>query len=351
MAGKKKGGLGRGLEYLFADGLLTQPASVIDPDGSAGVSIATLPEDPAAGTDPANAAEPVGKAAPAQKKTAPAETRKRSNSKASGDPVSTASGESVLYISLNDIKPNASQPRKNFDQESLQELADSIKAYGVIQPVLLRPAKKGYELVAGERRWRAARLAGLKTVPAIVRDLDERQNAFYALIENMQREDLDPIEEAEGIQEIIGNYGLTQEEASKVVGRSRSYVTNSLRMLSLPQAVKELVQSKQLSAGHARAIAGLAGEALQLAAAQKAVKEGWSVRQIERFTQTQEGRQKRRKPERSRLKSADVLAVEEELAQALGTKVAINGSEKRGKIEIEYFSRDELDRLIDLLRG
>ena len=351
MAGKKKGGLGRGLEYLFADGLLTQPASVIDPDGSAGISAAPITEEAAAGKDPANTAEIKEKAAKVQNGSAPAESRKRSNSKASGTSDNAKPGEAVLYISLNDIKPNASQPRKNFDQDSLQELADSIKAYGVIQPVLLRPAKKGYELVAGERRWRAARLAGLKTVPAIVRELDERQNAFYALIENMQREDLDPIEEAEGIQEIIGNYGLTQEEASKVVGRSRSYVTNSLRMLALPQAVKELVQSKQLSAGHARAIAGLAGEALQLTAAEKAVKEGWSVRQIERFTQLQEGRQKRRKPERSRLKSADVIAVEEELAQALGTKVAINGSEKRGRIEIEYFSRDELDRLIDLLRG
>ncbi len=346
MAGKKKGGLGRGLEYLFADGLLTQPASVIDPDGSAGV-LEQQTEAPS-NTEKQETAEP----------------RKRSNSKASGVQPGKAAkssapkkedaeapGESVVYISLNDIKPNASQPRKNFDQESLQELADSIKNYGVIQPVLLRPAKKGYELVAGERRWRAARLAGLKTVPAIVRELDERQNAFYALIENMQREDLDPIEEAEGIQEIIGNYGLTQEEASKVVGRSRSYVTNSLRILGLPQAVKELVQSRQLSAGHARAIAGLPGETLQLAAAQKVVKEGWSVRQIEHFTQAQADAKKRRKPAKSRVKSPDVLAVEEELAQSLGTKVAINGSEKRGRIEIEYFSRDELDRLIDLLRS
>lgn len=348
MAGKKKGGLGRGLDYLFADGILTQPASIIDPDGSAGVL--TLPaENDQSAADETETPQP----------------RKRSNSKASGaqngktaqpspaDPAGssdTKPGESVVYISLNDIKPNASQPRKTFDQESLQELANSIKTYGVIQPVLLRPAKKGYELVAGERRWRAARLAELKTIPAIVRDLDERQNAFYALIENMQREDLDAIEEAEGIQEIIGNYGLTQEEASQVVGKSRTYVTNALRLLRLPREVKQLVQGKQLSAGHARAIAGLESEALQLAAAQKAVKEGWSVRQIERFTQDQADPKKRRKPAKSRDKSADVRAVEEELSQSLGTRVAINGSEKRGKIEIEYFSRDELDRLIDLLR-
>ena len=162
--------------------------------------------------------------------------------------------ERVVYIGLNDIKPNSAQPRKNFDQEALQELADSIKAHGVIQPVLLRPAAKGYELVAGERRWRAARLAGLKSVPAIIRDLDERQNAFYALIENMQREDLDPIEEADGIREIIGNYGLTQEEAAGVIGKSRSYVTNSLRVARLPEQIRALVSSGGLSAGHARAI-------------------------------------------------------------------------------------------------
>ena len=341
MASKKKGGLGRGLEYLFADGLLTQPASVIDPDGSAGINPqgAEIKQQDASQQAAAESRKPSSSKASGARKSADAQ---KTNS-------SAATGESVVYISLNDIKPNASQPRKNFDPESLQQLADSIKTYGVIQPVLLRPAKKGYELVAGERRWRAARIAELKTIPAIVRDLDEKQNAFYALIENMQREDLDAIEEAEGIQEIIGNYGLTQEEASKVVGKSRSYVTNSLRLLGLPAAVKELVRAKQLSAGHARAIAGLEGEALQLSAAEKAVKEGWSVRQIERFTQVQPEAKKRRKPSKS--KSADVRAVEEELAQALGTRVAINGTEKRGKIEIEYFSRDELDRLIDLLRG
>ena len=190
----------------------------------------------------------------------------------------------MVYIKLNDIKPNASQPRKTFNEEALADLADSIREHGVIQPILLRPAKKGYELVAGERRWRAARLAGLKEVPAIVRDLDERTNAFYALIENMQREDLNAIEEAEGIKEIIDKYGLTQEETSKVVGKSRPYISNALRLLTLPEEVKELVNNGKLSQGHARAVAGLAGEKLQIEAAQKAAAEGWSVRQIESYT-------------------------------------------------------------------
>ena len=214
MADKKKGGLGRGLDFLFSDSILTQPASVLDPVKSP-INDEALQNQGISPTAKASAAD---------------------------DGL-----ERVVYIGLNDIKPNSAQPRKNFDQEALQELADSINAHGVIQPVLLRPAAKGYELVAGERRWRAARLAGLKSVPAIIRDLDERQNAFYALIENMQREDLDPIEEADGIREIIGNYGLTQEEAAGVIGKSRSYVTNSLRVARLPEQIRALVSSGGLS--------------------------------------------------------------------------------------------------------
>ena len=331
MPAKKKGGLGRGLDYLFGDSILNEPASVLEPVKPRKADDIKALEDPDSPKGAAVADVPAPRAA----------------SKAAAKKAPDDAAESVVYISLNDIMPNASQPRKNFDQEALQELADSIKAYGVIQPVLLRPAAKGYELVAGERRWRAARLAGLKSVPAIVRDLTERQNAFYALIENMQREDLDAIEEAEGIQEIIGNYGLTQEEAAGVVGKSRSYVTNSLRLLKLPEEVRSMVSSKQLSAGHARAIAGLATEALQLEAAAKAVKDGWSVRQIESYTGSKA--KKRRKTAKSRLKPADIRAAEEDLSEALGTKVAINGTEKRGKLEIEYYSKDELDRLVELL--
>ena len=311
MADKRRGGLGRGLDYLFAESPLTEPASVLEPTKS---PINDEASKTNAQKRPAKGAEPV---------------------------------ESVVYIGLNDIKPNASQPRKNFDQETLQELADSIKEHGMIQPVLLRPAVKGYELVAGERRWRAARLAGLKSIPAIVRELTERQNAFYALIENMQREDLDPIEEADGIIEIIGNYGLTQEEAAKVIGKSRSYVTNSLRIAKLPEEIRKMVSAKSLSAGHARAIAGLSTEALQLEAAAKAVKEGWSVRQIESYTGTKT--RGRRKAGKGKAKNEEIRAVEQSLTESLGAKVRINGTEKQGKLEIEYYSRDELDRLVELL--
>ena len=311
MADKRRGGLGRGLDYLFAESPLTEPASVLDP-----------------------AKSPINDEASKS-------NVKRHTAKVA-DPV-----ESVVYIGLNDIKPNAAQPRKNFDQEALQELADSIKEHGMIQPVLLRPAAKGYELVAGERRWRAARLAGLKSIPAIVRELTERQNAFYALIENMQREDLDPIEEADGIIEIIGNYGLTQEEAAKAIGKSRSYVTNSIRIAKLPEEIRKMVSGKALSAGHARAIAGLSSEALQLEAAAKAVKEGWSVRQIESYTGTKT--RGRRKAAKGKTRNEEIRSVEQSLTESLGAKVRINGTEKQGKLEIEYYSKDELDRLVELL--
>ena len=322
----KKGGLGRGLGSLFSDGLLSQPASVLDP---------FEPEKPLNSKEQGSA------------KTSGAKTGARSSAESIGNASAEDNAERIVYINLNDIKPNSSQPRKTFDQEALEELAESIKTHGVIQPVLLRPAKKGYELVAGERRWRAARLAGLKTIPSIVRDLTEQQNAFYALIENMQREDLNPIEEADGIMEIIGNYGLTQEEAAKTIGKSRPYVTHALRIAKLPEAVRDMVASGLLSAGHAKAIAGLEGERLQIEAAERAVKEGWTVRRIENYTGIQTRRHKR--TSRSKFKSADIKAVETTLTEALGTKVLINGTEKRGKIEIEYYSREELDRLIETL--
>ena len=326
MAGKK-GGLGRGLDSLFSDSILSQPASVLEP------------------VEPPKASKI--KASGASRKKDPKDNTVVSDAAGTSGSAADDTLERVVYINLNDIKPNSAQPRKVFSQESLEELAESIKTHGVIQPVLLRPAKKGYELVAGERRWRAARLAGLKAVPAIIRELDERQNAFYALIENMQREDLNPIEEAEGVMEIIGNYELTQEEAAKVIGKSRPYVTHLLRIAKLPEPIRELIASGALSAGHAKAIAGLEGAQLQIEAAEKAVKEGWSVRQIEGYTGVHTKR--RRKASRSKTKSADIRAVETDLTEALGTRVLINGTEKRGKIEIEYYSREELDRLIETL--
>ena len=317
---KKPGGLGRGLGSLFGE--MDVDLSVLDP---AEISI----EPQAESKKPA--------------KTSPKVKTKTED--AGKEPA-----ETVVFVSLDDIRPNSAQPRKVFDQEALQDLAASIREHGVIQPVLLRPAKTGFELVAGERRWRAARLAGLKQIPAIVRELTDRQNMFYALIENMQREDLNSIEEARGMEEMMSAFGLNQEETAKTIGKSRSYVTNALRLLRLPQDVQDMVMDGRLSAGHARAIAGLEGEALQLEAAVKCVENGWSVRQVESYTGEQKKPAKRRK---SRLlgknKDKDLAAVEQQVTEALGTKVRIRGTEKKGKLELEYYSRGELERLIEVL--
>lgn len=300
MAKVKPGGLGRGLNSLFED---------IDFHPEA-VSI---------------------------RATEPGEQSKTATS-------TTDHGENVVFIQLDEIKPNANQPRKIFDEEALQDLANSIQMHGVIQPVLLRPSERGYEIVAGERRYRAARRAGLKVIPAIIRSLDEKQNMLYALIENMQREDLNIMEEARGLREMLETYNLTQDQVAESVGKSRPYVSNALRLLKLPEEVQALVMENKLTAGHARAIAGMDSRTLQIEAAEKTVKNGWSVREVEKYTGKKSVKHKHVKKS-----NPDVKRMEESLSIALGTKVRLPGIQDRGKIEIEYYSSDELERLLDLL--
>ena len=360
---KPKGGLGRGLDALFADLPVNVPPAEeiisgrrseedenakkldisMDPD-AADEALRNLEdyEGSISADGFKGAADLSDGRAPSVQAAQAAATREGSSS---GE-----AAESVIYIRLGDIKPNALQPRKNFDQAALEELASSIRELGVIQPVLVRKASRGYELVAGERRWRAARIAGLSSIPAIVRELDDRENAFYALVENMQREGLNGIEEAEGLKRMMDEFGLSHEEAGKVVGKSRSYVSNALRLLKLPGIVMDMVRDGRLSSGHARAIAGLGTEELQKEAAEKAVKEGWSVRAIESYTGAKSTRKPRNTKNR-KMKAPDVLAAEQELSEALGTKVRINGTESRGKLELEYYSQDELERLMEILRG
>ena len=255
----------------------------------------------------------------------------------------------ISYININDIKPNEGQPRKVFDDEKIGELADSIQEHGLIQPIVLRKAGKGYEIVAGERRWRACRKAGLKEVPCIIKELTDEENMLIAIIENMQREDLNPIEEAEGLNQMIVTYGLTQAEVSKSVGKSRPYITNVLRLLKLPEEVRALVSDGELSAGHARAIVGVSGKAAQIKIAERIVKEGLSVRETEKLIKEADAPAK--KPaKRKAEKNADVKRVEEDLKAVLGTRVNLAQTGKKGKIEIEYYSREELERLIELLK-
>jgi len=194
-----------------------------------------------------------------------------------------ATDNGISYININDIKPNEGQPRKTFDDEKINELADSIQEHGLIQPIVLRKSGKGYEIVAGERRWRACRKAGLKEIPCIIKELTDEENMLIAIIENMQREDLNPIEEAEGLNQMIVTYGLTQAEVSKSVGKSRPYITNALRLLKLPSEIREMLSEGKLTTGHARAIAGVSSKAEQIRIAEKVIKEGLSVREIEKL--------------------------------------------------------------------
>lgn len=315
MAAKKTRGLGRGLDALFGD--VEVNLSVKEDDRA---EEAAKQEN----GDPAKSAE-------------------------SSENEITRVENGISYIDINDIKPNLSQPRKNFDEEKLRELASSIEEHGLIQPVVLRKAKVGYEIVAGERRWRAARLIGIKELPCIVKDLTDEENMLLAMIENMQREDLNPIEEAEGISQMMDTYGLTQEEVSKSLGKSRPYITNSLRLLKLNTGVKGYVSDGTLSAGHARALAAISDEEKQRELAEIAVREGLSVRQIEKLAR--ENKETRgRKSTRSKSKSPDVMRVEEDLKEILGTKVNLSQRGKKGKIEIEFYSREDLDRLIELLK-
>ena len=255
----------------------------------------------------------------------------------------------VINVDIHRIKPNSSQPRKYFDEEKIEELAKSIELHGVIQPILVREIKDGFEIVAGERRFRAAKKAGLKELPCIVRDLNEEQNMLVALIENMQREDLNPIEEAEGIARMIENFGLTQEEVSRSVGKSRPYITNALRLLKLPEKIKELVITGQISSGHARAIAGLGTIEKQLAIAERCVKNSLSVRELEQLLKT--GRDKIRKKPAKRAKNREITTLEEELKEIFGTKVSIQHGARKGTIEIEYYNREELERLLEMLQS
>ena len=257
-------------------------------------------------------------------------------------------GRGIDYIDINDIKPNSNQPRKTFDEDKLNELAASIEEHGLIQPLVLRKAEKGYEIVAGERRWRAARKIGIREIPCIVRELTDEENMLLAIIENMQREDLNPIEEAEGIRQMIETYGLTQEEVSKSVGKSRPYIANSLRLLRLPETVRKYVEDGSLSTGHAKAIAAVSDEKKQIELAEAAIRDGLSVRQLEKLAQQDKSGVKTRS--RVKQKTADVKRVEEDLKNALGTKVTLNQKGKKGKIEIEFYSKDELERLIELLK-
>lgn len=254
----------------------------------------------------------------------------------------------VVEINIDSIKPNSAQPRKTFDEEKLLELGNSILQHGVIQPLVLKKGKNDdeYELVAGERRWRAARLAKLKTVPAIIKELTKEENALFSIIENIQREDLNPVDEAEAISKMMKEFRLTQEEVSKSLGKSRPYIANMVRLLKLDEEVLDIIREGLLSQGHGKVLLGL-DQKQQLLLAKKAISEDWSVREIEKAVDKLKNPPK---PSLKKEKDADLITLEAELKDIMGTKVFIKDQKGKGKIEIQYFSEDERERLIDLLK-
>lgn len=258
----------------------------------------------------------------------------------------------LLTLPISKVEPRKDQPREYFDQQALQELADSISQYGLIQPITARKLNTGYyQIIAGERRWRASRLAGLTEVPVRVIEADDRKTAELALVENLQREDLNPIEEAKGYKTLIDEFGLTQEEAAKSVGRSRPAITNALRLLSLSPKVLEMVEKNKLSAGHARALISIADDRKQLDAANEVLEKGLSVRKTEQLA-ARLSKEPEPEKEEDRKISVDYAAeISDQLSKSLGRKVKLTDGKKTGKIEIEFYGADDREDLIELLRG
>lgn len=258
-----------------------------------------------------------------------------------------------IFLKISSIEPNQTQPRKKFDEEQMQELADSIKQYGVLQPLLVQKNGNFYEIIAGERRWRAAKMAGLKEVPVVIREYDRQQKMEIALIENIQREDLNPIEEAMAYQRLMEEFHLKQEEIAARVSKNRTTITNSMRLLKLHEKIQNMVAEGVISSGHARALLSLEDQNMQLEIADRIVKENLSVREVERLVKALG------KPKKEKVKEKEPDAVtlayqnlEEKMKSIMGTKVSINRKDKnKGRIEIEYYSSAELERIVELIES
>jgi ParB family chromosome partitioning protein len=324
-----KKALGRGLDALISGGVVRSVA--IEPPH---IEVAIAPSAPTPTT-----VQPLGGQPPA----------------GSGD----INGNAVRHIGIDTIERSPFQPRTDFDPGQLRELADSIKQRGVIQPLLVRPLKtvalqgdggRRYELIAGERRWRAAREAGLTTIPAFVREASDQEVLEIALIENLQREDLNAIEEARAYDQLATQFTLTQEQIAQKVGRSRAAVANSMRLLALPSEVQSWVADNRLSVGHAKAILGLPSSAEQRLVAERVLKRSLTVRETEQLVEQLKGEAKvRSRTMTTTVKSTHVLAIEERLQQKLGTHVNVHHGKKKGRIEIEYYGNDDLARLLGIL--
>lgn len=261
-------------------------------------------------------------------------------------------GEHVREVDLRELRPNPYQPRKMFAPEAIRELKESIETHGVLQPIIVRESIKGYEIVVGERRFRAAQEAGLSTIPVVIRDLDEQKMMELALIENLQREDLNPVEEATAYQKLMDGLGITQEELAKRLGKSRPHIANHLRLLQLSERVQSMIAEGALSMGHARALLGLKNKNKLDSVINRVVKEQMNVRQLESLIQRLNNNVPR-ETSRKKTKQKSLFIQEKEavLRERLGTSVSIHRSKKKGKIEIEFFSDDDLNRLLEMIEG
>lgn len=279
--------------------------------------------------------------------------------KIGGDKTSTESskkpeiGKDVVYVKIGKVEPNREQPRKSFDEDALLELSESLKQYGVLQPLLVQDKKDYYEIIAGERRWRAAKLAGLKEVPVIIKKLTDQEIVEISLIENIQRENLNPIEEALAYKRLLREFNLKQDEVAERVSKSRTAVTNSMRLLKLDERVQQMVIDELISTGHARALLAITDNEIQYTLAQQIFDEKLSVRETEKLIKKMQNP----KQEKAELNQDSSMAVfyediEQKLKNIMGTKVSINQKDnKKGKIEIEYYSNDELERIVDLFQS
>lgn len=261
-----------------------------------------------------------------------------------------AEHETLLEVPIDQIHVNPNQPRKIFDSNALHELATSIKASGVIQPIVVRRAGAGYQLIAGERRWRAARQAGLERIPAVVREVTDAESLEMALVENLLREDLNPMEEAEAYQKLLAQFGWTQEELAHRIGRDRSSIANSLRLLRLPELLQADLRGGQLTMGHALALLSLTSTADQLRLREEILAHSWSVRATEQSARAVEAASGApRRPKAARRRSPELVSVEDALQRALMTRVRITGTERAGTIHVAYANAEELERLTELM--
>jgi ParB family chromosome partitioning protein len=262
-------------------------------------------------------------------------------------------GRTIVNLDINNVVPNPRQPRTHFTKESLHELSESIKVQGIIEPILTRMRDGKYELVAGERRLRAAKMAGIAAIPAIVKDFTDEQSLELSLIENLQREDLNPIDEAEGYSRLSSEFGLTQEEISKRVGKDRSTVANMVRLLSLPKPIKESLRKSEITVGHARPLLGLEDAEKQIHFWREIVRGKLNVRDAEILVTGKEEKPRVKKGGRKRAftQNAELNALVEQLTEHLATKVKIFGAPQRGRIEIEYYSQEDLERILEMISG